>query len=1007
MPQDRMPATIGDVFLDTSHSLYRNLVAAVVATREGMYELTTNQRFSGAYNAGTARTPAYKGSPQNSIIAGNGSNFLSLTRQTGFDTTTTGPFSIVAEVSPENGNQSFIVGSSDFTNGRGIFLGTDDYSLGTNGIFLRTNGSGSVFSGSGTLTTALENFVHRIAVTYDGAGTLKFYANGTLVNTATYTASGTADSGRRLLVFGNDGGARTTSGLGVALMYNKALSQEEVSALTANPYDVLYKYDLAPSTKPVWDKQPTIKSGITRDDLSREIDFAFYCTASGVFDAKNGVDVPFLNDQIIVGTPEGYAYTGQTAATRLAFTLKSRMTGNRAFTYIFLVRNVGYYPNGTVSQIFLTTWGSGTNISLSGPDWWDFRRWYYTRGSSGNTEYLAGPNNRILSNTYTPVIVRYVPNTGFTVIDKYGVSFNNIGGGYPNNAPLNTPVDAGFYTYANANIISMGAGWTRALSDIECERLLQNPWSLFDRQGSVTLLTELTKYASQPQETAELENTLRHSVVINAARSILPINEVTKIPLSIGGGWVSSASSVLTPHGAAIRCNGTLSSINFFSIPTNGISTRAFTVRAIIFVRSTSGAGVGIRCGVGNILLRNNAGAYAIRIGGVDYSGGTFATNTWLFYELVSSEAGVRLTVNGTDVINSSTVGGTGTLSDGTVFVDGGGGGAMDADLVFLQISSGTSSRAFNNGFWSVFQRRILLPQNITPKENRKPEVKESTMLGTSKRVLSRSNLLPVLARKYNKQPQVSYQLDNSKRFSQYIAAILIPSNIGTLAEYPVYVGNGVSIKNSIGGTAYQHSDTTSFVRSRFVNPYTSSGTSGSIALLVHFRLKAAPGADRTAIAALGSDTGDPGNSLCVVSCDTSGFINTIASTSGTNLGWVNSGISANDLQPHTVLLEIRVSPSGVSLSSRMTVDGKVQIETNGVGLGGPLPYQHLCALGTRRTTDLDGELNAEVFGCVAFLPKQNGEYGFSPHEALSITKNPWQLFKQQTNLILPSGNGG
>ena len=201
----------------------------------------------------------------------------------------------------------------------------------------------------------------------------------------------------------------------------------------------------------VWDKQPVTKAGITDDDLSNELDFAFYCTSTGVFDAKNGNDVAFVNDQTIVSTPEGFAFVGQSAGVKQAFTLKSRMTSNRAFTLMFIRRSGGFYSGlSSAGKIFELAWGgSGHNIYLRGPDLDNFRRWYTSvYGSSVFQTPTFGPVDRIFDKQSTVVIFRYIPGTSITLIDKYGRTTVSITEGSQGSVQ-STPIDAQFFTDFN------------------------------------------------------------------------------------------------------------------------------------------------------------------------------------------------------------------------------------------------------------------------------------------------------------------------------------------------------------------------------------------------------------------------------------------------------------------------------------------------------------------------------------------------------------------------------
>ncbi len=176
-------------------------------------------------------------------------------------------------------------------------------------------------------------------------------------------------------------------------------------------------------------------------------------------------------------------------------------------------------------------------------------------------------------------------------------------------------------------------------------------------------------------------------VVLLSGQSLWPINLVTMRPV------VESANfqlvKFLTPfEGQTALCaSPSLQATVSLTLPTNGLSTRSFTVGGRLRSRVTSGAGVGARAGTGNIVLWRNTG-WDCRIGGTDYTAaGTYNLGQTYDYLLSSSEAAVRLFVDGQRLINGG-VAAAGTLSDCAMYLDASGGGSHDLDLFWWGVWS-------------------------------------------------------------------------------------------------------------------------------------------------------------------------------------------------------------------------------------------------------------------------------------------------------------------------------
>jgi hypothetical protein len=253
----------------------------------------------------------------------------------------------------------------------------------------------------------------------------------------------------------------------------------------------------------------------------------------------------------------------------------------------------------------------------------------------------------------------------------------------------------------------------------------------------------------------------------------------------------------------------------------------------------------------------------------------------------------------------------------------------------------------------------------------------------------------------FEQQPQEFVEL-NTDRYPGLVSAMLPGLSQKTVeGNDVVVVGANNAVVNVPGGIAHGHSDTTSFMRARFTNPFDNADFGPSLAFLIQFRMKTElPNADRQAIGGLGSNEGDVGNTLFIAAVDATNQICSLTGTFSSNPSWHYSGIFASDLQPHTVLLEGYVTSGGFTFVHREWCDGKVYNEQGHGGQGGRMPYSWLCSLGSRRSSDLTGELNAEVLMCAAFVFGTIGNYGFSREEAEFLCRNPYSIFKPKSIIV-------
>lgn len=242
-------------------------------------------------------------------------------------------------------------------------------------------------------------------------------------------------------------------------------------------------------------------------------------------------------------------------------------------------------------------------------------------------------------------------------------------------------------------------------------------------------------------------------------------------------------------------------------------------------------------------------------------------------------------------------------------------------------------------------------------------------------------------------QPRYEQPADRASfcgELSQHAVGLILPSSLDREVQV-VGASNAYAIRS--GGVAHTHGATTSFLKRPFDNPYPSFARTRHL-LVGQFRLTAAPAADRAVIFGFGSTTGSTGNSIFAVGCDPSGTIQVLVGHSLANGSWFSTGVSALDYKPHTVVVETN-SIADYTFRRRVSVDGYSSSDIPDLtGTAVWMRYDRVCSLGYQRTSDIGGELNAEVFLVAGFMLPL-GEGYFLPAAALSdLSGNPWSLFE-------------
>lgn len=201
------------------------------------------------------------------------------------------------------------------------------------------------------------------------------------------------------------------------------------------------------------------------------------------------------------------------------------------------------------------------------------------------------------------------------------------------------------------------------------------------------------------------------------------------------------------------------------------------------------------------------------------------------------------------DLLVNNVVVGTATSSDLAVKFDAAGSSNVNriskaagvtaaynalGNAIFSRYLSDAEVASISENPWQLFRQKRDLPFNITAKEDRKPVLKESTMLGTSKRVLSNVEYLNTKANKN------FLELDRNNHFSSSIEIVVTPSHAlsknGRLEVYPY--SNQTSITSENGVQTYRTTNTTGIaglsVRNYTSSLYMGNGEKGFSALILY-----------------------------------------------------------------------------------------------------------------------------------------------------------------------------
>lgn len=179
-------------------------------------------------------------------------------------------------------------------------------------------------------------------------------------------------------------------------------------------------------------------------------------------------------------------------------------------------------------------------------------------------------------------------------------------------------------------------------------------------------------------------------------------------------------------------------------------------------------------------------------------------------------------------------------------------------------------------------------------------------------------------------------------------------------------------------------------------------GTDQQVSLVMVYRLVSGVAAN-LAIGGIGSNSGSGGNTLLFFRTQsaTATRVEFLAiDSAGTTFVDVSGNVvTVNDGAWHCSVVTVDLSASGAV--SAIYTDGVLdQTATRAAGTPSATTFQHICAGGVLRTTDVIQSMGVEI----ALLAPIRGLLG--PSRALSLSENPWQLLQRRVYPVIGFASG-
>lgn len=525
-------------------------------------------------------------------------------------------------------------------------------------------------------------------------------------------------------------------------------------------------------------------------------------------------------------------------------------------------------------------------------------------------------------------------------------------------------------TTANPHFI-WGATWGRALSDIEVRQLSANPWQLFHQRTLTAVREEAVVEYKQPYKAAPIDdtNSLSSGLVAFESASSSKLGGISIVPRPDGVVWSQSNSAP-----ASSSLNTTLPNLTAATVMYLG---------KVTYANSLAGP-------FGRLLVNSN-GSILVSNPEVRVFGGTFnvprdATFDRQLIAMWSSGSTSRLIIDG---VEQSITGGTiasGSISGATTLfneptLDRAPSGEFYAFAIWNRVLSADELNRIIANPWQIFKP---IAPSISTKENRKPIIRESNMLGTSKRKLSDINNLALFKRPATLQPQSEFKLRQDLDLPGTLVCV------GSYINQPILSTNNVTTVNTQYGKALIGSSLSAAVRVGKQPLFDSTKT----AYVISYIHKSSIRRNFAGYYASNDNTEER--------------ITINANASGVSVsGRINIGI----LDALGNVFSISVSSSVFVLDGAYSIvviprhGGAAEIWVNGSKLTNVVYGSDTAITGggysainwnymSQNVDDApDGAMNSQVM-LFARLQTQN-------FDAKSISSNPWQIFRQSSNLPL------
>jgi hypothetical protein len=312
----------------------------------------------------------------------------------------------------------------------------------------------------------------------------------------------------------------------------------------------------------------------------------------------------------------------------------------------------------------------------------------------------------------------------------------------------------------------------------------------------------------------------------------------------------------------------------------------------------------------------------------------------------------------------------------------------LDADIVIAGYSSTpwgeAECKAFHDNPWQLFYKKVNTPLDVTIRENRKPILRESTLLGTSKRKLSDVNVLVgnSINKRLTKQPQE--WADPAPSFLSGLQGefLWLPQMGGTptlgsgATQTRVVSPVGAAIDFTGGSIGALNQLAVGSVAAETIAAYT-------FALVITRASAPTPYSQFAVASSAGADSQRP--VLMLVDPGSTNLLGVITSAGGVaSTGLLFDAFGAD---PQCLVVSM-IGGQKLTAVQRNLRTGAVNTFDGPLG-GGAWSLQAGNAV-----------VGGRAYGQYAM--QANLRRYFSLPEAMALSANPWQLFKNQSQLILP-----